>query len=215
MSAPYTLTASILSANFSILQAEVDTVAQCDALQIDVMDGHFVPNLSFGAPVIRQLQTNLPLDVHLMVKNPEERIEEFLALGAQTITFHYEALDFPDTIFALVAAIRDGGANAGIALNPKTKIENILPLLPAIDSVTVMTVEPGFGGQSFMQDQLDKVRTIRREYRDLSIQVDGGVSLQTLPECIAAGANNFVMGSALFSAQNREEYISQCRTVYA
>lgn len=212
---PYTFTASILSADLGNLQAEVDAVASADAIQIDVMDGHFVPNLSFGVPVVKSITTTLPLDIHLMVANPEERIEEFLEAGAASITFHAETIDEVDIGLALIAAIKDGGANAAMAMNPETEVSVIEQLLPELDMLTVMSVHPGFGGQAFLPEVLSKVVHVRSMYPELDIQMDGGVSIQTLPQCIEAGATNFVVGSALFSAPDQAAYIAECRSLYA
>ncbi|PIP64928.1 ribulose-phosphate 3-epimerase [Candidatus Peregrinibacteria bacterium CG10_big_fil_rev_8_21_14_0_10_49_16] len=202
---------SILSADLSHLQDEVDTIEQhADWLQIDVMDGHFVPNLSFGAPVIKNLKTKLLLDIHLMVENPEERVEEFLAVGAKHITFHAEVTD-PEERSALIAAIHDGGATAGIAINPETPVEHIEGVLPDVDLILIMSVDPGFGGQKFMTSVLDKVRVIRGQYPRLMIQVDGGIDDQTAKQCTLAGANNLVSGSFIFGAKDRVAAIASLR----
>jgi len=210
------LTASILSADLAKLQEEVESIASAaDAVQIDVMDGHFVPNLSFGAPVAASLKTNLPLDAHLMVSNPADRLEEFLKVPVQHITFHAEAV--PETVArrALIAAIRKGGATAGIALNPGTPIDSIRDVVDDVDMVLLMSVEPGFGGQEFIGSTIDKIRALRRAHPGLSIQVDGGVSAETAAECIDAGADNLVIGSALFRAQNRREFLEHIRDAAA
>lgn len=172
------------------------------------MDGHFVPNLSFGAPVMKWIKTNLVLDVHLMVSNPEERIEEFLEAGAKNITFHAEVAEDTDTKQALIAAIQDGGATAGIAINPKTKLSAVEDVLGDIDLLLIMSVNPGFGGQSFIEDVLTKVEQARTMYPDLMIQMDGGIDNITAPKCIAAGANNLVSGSYIFRSDNRQQAIS-------
>lgn len=204
---------SILAADLAHLQKEVDTVKDdADWIQVDVMDGHFVPNLSFGAPVTKWIETPLHIDVHLMVSNPEERIEEFLALGVHHITFHAEAVPNTDSRKALMQAIRDGGATAGIAINPETPLEEINDILEEIDLLLVMSVHPGFGGQKFIVDVLDKVRTARAQQPELMIQMDGGVDNVTAPDCIAAGANNLVSGSYIFKSEDRKAAIASLRS---
>lgn len=205
------VTPSILAADLSHLQDEVDSVASADWLQVDVMDGHFVPNLSFGHLVLTHLRTALPLDIHLMVTNPEERIEEFLALGVKNITFHAEAVVQTDSRKALIQAIRDGDATAGIALRPGTPVSDIEDVLQDIDLVLVMSVEPGFSGQSFDASVLPKVTELRGRFPDLMIQMDGGVNAETAEACRRAGANNLVAGNAVFLAPDRAEAIATLR----
>ena len=206
------ITPSILSCNLARLQDEVDTIeSYADWLQVDVMDGHFVPNLSFGAPVLRHLKTKLPLDIHLMVENPEDRIEDFLSLKVKNITFHAEVTDTEERS-ALVAAIRDGGATAGIAMNPETPIDAIAKTIEDVDLVLMMSVHPGFGGQEFMVNVLEKGRAIREHYPNLMIQMDGGIDDRTAKKCIEAGANNLVSGSFIFSAPDRAEAIASLRS---
>jgi ribulose-phosphate 3-epimerase len=203
------ITPSILSADFGKLQAEVDSVASADWLQVDVMDGHFVANLSFGAPVLKSLQTKLPLDVHLMVSNPAERIDEFVEAGAAHITFHAEAVPERTDQERLVAAIRKKGCTAGIAINPETPLDAIQTT--DIDLVLCMTVHPGRGGQKFIESVLLKIKDLRSQHPDVMIQVDGGVDAVSAPKCIAAGANNLVAGSSIFKAKNRAEMIEKLR----
>lgn len=198
------ITPSILSADFSRLQEEVDAVSTAaDWLQVDVMDGHFVPNLSFGAPVIQGLHTTLPLDIHLMVENPEDRIDEFLALHVAHITFHAEAVTSTEKRKELIQRIRAGGATAGIAINPETSVDTIGDVLDDIDLVLVMSVHPGFSGQKFIEHVLSGVKTLRSAYPDLMIQMDGGIDDTTAKKCIEAGANNLVSGSFIFGASDR------------
>jgi len=203
---------SILSADLAHLQEDVDSVSKdADWLQVDVMDGHFVPNLSFGAPVLKNLKTKLPLDIHLMVENPEERIEEFLELHASNITFHAEVIEDATSRKALIAAIHDGGATAGIALKPGTVLSAIDDCINDVDLVLIMSVEPGFGGQEFIKDVLKKVRALREKFPALMIQMDGGINEETAKLCIEAGANNLVAGSAIFKAKNRADMIKKLR----
>lgn len=208
------ITPSILSADLAHLQDEVETIEQhADWIQIDVMDGHFVPNLSFGAPVIRTLKTTCPLDVHLMVSNPEERIEEFLELHVKNITFHAEAVPETDSRRALIKAIRDGSATAGIALNPDTPIDAIDDVVDDVDLVLIMSVHPGFGGQEFISSALEKVRALRKRFPNLMIQIDGGINAETAALAREAGCNNLVAGSFIFSARDRAKAIRLLRGI--
>lgn len=203
---------SILSADFGHLQAEVDSIeALSDGLQLDVMDGHFVPNLSFGAVVARKLSTHLPLDAHLMVQNPEDRIEEFLAIPVQHITFHAEAVQGTKKRLELIERIRKGGATAGIAINPETPLKAVEDVLKSIDLLLVMSVSPGFGGQKFLPAVLEKVKEAHTLRPDLLIQMDGGIDERNAKQCIAAGARSLVVGSTIFRAQNRAQVIAKLR----
>ncbi len=203
---------SILSAHFGRLQEEVASVEDsADWLQVDVMDGHFVPNLSFGAPVAKWIKTNLPLDIHLMVENPADRINEFLAIGARHITFHAEAVRDTATRTALIHAIRKGGATAGIALNPETPVSAIDDVINDVDLVLVMSVHPGFGGQTFIKDVLKKVTFLRQAHPTLMIQVDGGIDAASAALARAAGANNLVAGSSVFGSSDRAAAIATLR----
>jgi ribulose-phosphate 3-epimerase len=208
------VTASILSADLTHLQDEVDSVAKdVDWIQVDVMDGHFVPNLSFGAPVIAKLKHTPPLDIHLMVENPADRIAEFLALKVKNITFHAETVTEPNSRRALVEAIRKGGATAGIALSPDTPVSAIDDVIGHIDLVLIMSVHPGFGGQQFIPSSLEKVRAIRAKFPSLMIQMDGGINAETAPKAREAGCNNLVAGSFLFSARDRKAAIRTLRGI--
>ena len=205
---------SILSADFSKLQEEVDSVSStADWLQVDVMDGHFVPNLSFGAPVIKCLTTTLPLDVHLMVQNPLDRVQEFLEVGVAHITFHAEAVQETEKRRSILQTIRDGGATAGIAINPDTPLEEVEDVLAECDLLLVMSVHPGFGGQEFIEDVLKKVQAARKQYPDLMIQMDGGIDDRTASQCIEAGADNLVSGSFIFQAKDRTMAITSLRAL--
>jgi len=203
---------SILSADFTRLGEEILDAERggCDILHVDVMDGHFVPNLTIGPPVIRWIRkiTQLPLDVHLMIEDPLKSLEDYCKAGADWLTVHVEAA--PDIRPAL-DWIQASGAKAGISLRPRTSLESILPYLDRLDLVLIMTVEPGFGGQSFMADQLEKVRRLRSQGFNGMISVDGGVNSETASVCIDAGADILVAGTAVFGNKNRAAAIAGLR----
>jgi ribulose-phosphate 3-epimerase len=195
------------------LQQEVESIEQyADWLQADVMDGHFVRNLSFGAPVIRCIKTPLPLDIHLMVSNPADRIAEFLAVGARHITFHAEAVQKTADRHALIETIRKGGATAGIAINPQTPVSAIKDVVGDVDLILVMSVHPGFSGQSFLPDVLAKAETLRAAYPALMIQMDGGIDDKAAALCRRAGADNLVSASYIFQAADRAKAIASLRS---
>ena len=206
------ITPSILSADFGKLQQEVASVeAYADWLQLDVMDGHFVPNLSFGAPVAKWIKTTLPLDVHLMVTNPADRIAEFQAIGAKHITFHAEVVPTTAARKDLIQQIRATGATAGIALNPDTPISVIDDVVDMVDLVLLMSVHPGFGGQAFMPAVLEKIKALRAMHPSLMIQIDGGIDALSAARSREAGADNLVAGSSIFSASDRAQAIKLLR----
>ena len=206
---------SVLAADFSRLAADVARVEQAgvDMLHLDVMDGNFVPNITFGAPVIKALRPHSALlfDVHLMIDRPERYIADFIKAGADSITVHYESTAHPA---AVLEAIREAGLKAAVSVSPKTPIEVVYPLLPLCDMVLVMTVEPGFGGQKLIPHTLDKVRALRAEIesRGLSvdIQADGGINDDTLADVLAAGVNVIVAGSSIFGATDPAAAIAKC-----
>jgi len=206
---------SILSADFANLERDIKKVEDCGAdwVHVDVMDGHFVPNITIGVPVVKSLKkiTNLPLDVHLMIENPDKYVEPFAKSGADILTFHYEAVKEND-IVNLITKIKSFGIKAGISIKPKTRPDVLLPYLDIVDMVLVMTVEPGFGGQSFMSDCAEKIKFIRQNApEDLIIQVDGGINSQTGKICKDFGANSLVAGSYIYGASDIKQAIDSLK----
>ncbi len=207
---------SILAADFARLGEEIQSVASADYLHFDVMDGVFVPDISFGMPVLRSLRpvTELVLDVHLMIVKPIRYVLRFVELGADIVVFHVES-DEPAVIMETVLAVKRAGARVGLALRPGTPWSTVGSYLEKLDMVLVMTVEPGFGGQPFMEDMLPKITSLRREVerRGLScdIEVDGGINPDTARRCVEAGANVLVSGSQIFGARDRAQAIRRLR----
>jgi len=205
---------SLLSADFSRLAEEVRDVekAGCDALHIDVMDGHFVPNLTIGPLVVAAIRkvTKLPLDVHLMIDQPSRYVAEFRKAGADWITVHVEA---EKDVLGVLRMIRASGAKTGISLRPKTPVETILPYLPELDLILVMSVEPGFGGQSFMPDMMEKVKVLRPKFQGL-LSVDGGIGAGNASQAVEAGADVLVAGSAVFGKADRTKAIREFREIF-
>lgn len=210
MKRPLTLTASILSLEPPRMRDAVAAIAaQLDAVQLDVMDGRFVDNETYGAEIVPVVGTSLPLDVHLMVADPSAYVDAFAEAGASHITFHAEAVPGRSDQERLVDAIRRSGCTAGIAINPSTRHDAIQTM--DIDLVLCMTVQPGKGGQAFIPDVLRKIRSIRDRHPELSIQVDGGINEETAARCIEAGADNLVIGSALFTAPDPAAFLDRIR----
>ncbi|WP_156289023.1 ribulose-phosphate 3-epimerase [Oceanobacillus salinisoli] len=203
---------SILSADFSKLGEEIKDVEQggADYIHVDVMDGHFVPNITIGPLIVDAIRpvTDLPLDVHLMIENPDAYIPAFAKSGASIITVHQEACIH---LHRTVQLIKDNGVKAGVVINPATPADVLLPILPDVDLVLIMTVNPGFGGQSFIQNTLTKIKQVaawREEFHlDFEIEVDGGVNVDTAKLCTDAGVDVLVAGSAVFNRPNRKEAI--------
>lgn len=204
---------SILSSDYGNLSSELKRMEACgaDMLHIDVMDGHFVPNITLGAPIVKCIRksSTLPFDVHLMISDPYKYIPDFVNAGSDIITFHAEAdSDIEKTIDLILAS----GKKAGLSVKPKTPVEAVYPYLDKLSMVLVMTVEPGFGGQSFMEDMMPKVSAVRSEIDrrglDVDIQVDGGINKDTISIAAKAGANVFVSGNAIFSSDNAEKTIA-------
>ncbi len=206
---------SILSADFANLGRDIELVekAGADWLHIDVMDGHFVPNISIGVPVVKSIKkvTQLPLDVHLMIANPKKYAEAFIKAGADIITFHYEAVKEEDISY-LINYIRFFNVKVGMSIKPKTNPQEILKYLNDLDLVLVMTVEPGFGGQEFMHDCASKIPVLRNSAKeDLIIQVDGGINNITGKICTSMGANSLVAGNYIYKSDNIEQAINSLR----
>lgn len=205
---------SILSSDYGKLESELKRMEECgaDMIHIDVMDGHFVPNITLGAPIVKCIRkaTDLPFDVHLMISDPYKYTPDFIKAGADIITFHIEA---DSDIEKTIALINESGAKAGISVKPKTDIEEVFPYLDKLSMVLVMTVEPGFGGQSFMFETMPKIEKLKAEIEsrqlEIDIQVDGGINSETIITAAKAGANVFVAGNAIFSSSDAKATISQ------
>jgi ribulose-phosphate 3-epimerase len=208
------ITPSILNADFARLGEEVARIGNADWIHVDVMDNHFVPNLTFGPTMVEALarSTDVPLDAHLMIENPDTEALAYVEAGCGSVTFHVEACRAP---VRLAREIRAHGARASMALKPATPVEPYEHLLPELDMLLLMTVEPGFGGQKFLDLCLPKIRTARRLIEkhggETWLQVDGGVSLETIERCAEAGADVFVAGSAVYSADDPDRMVAELR----
>jgi ribulose-phosphate 3-epimerase len=201
---------SILSADFGKLNEEIASVEPyVDMLHVDVMDGHFVPNITIGAPVVVCIKTKLPLDLHLMIEHPERYVEDFVKAGAASITVHQEACKH---LHRVIQQIKSLGVKAAVSINPATPLEMIEEVLDDVDMVLIMSVNPGFGGQKFIDHVLAKVRELRKLKPDLDIEIDGGVNAETAKLCIEAGANILVAGSYIFGAKDRKAVIDALRS---
>jgi ribulose-phosphate 3-epimerase len=220
MNRVFRIAPSILSADFARLGEEIRRVeeAGADLIHFDVMDGHFVPNLSIGIPVLKAVRriTRLPLDAHLMISEPARYVDEFAKAGADSISVHTEVC--PD-LRAIARQIRAAGARASIAINPETAPDRALECADALDMILVMSVHPGFGGQEFIPDALDKLRSIRRDLErrgiELDLEIDGGIKVDNVADAAEAGANVFVSGSGIFGHEDYVEIISAMRAQVA
>jgi ribulose-phosphate 3-epimerase len=209
---PVEIAPSILTADFANLESELGRVATADWVHLDVMDGHFVPNLTIGLPVIRRIAqiSPLPTDVHLMIDDPDRQAPDYAAAGAASVTFHLEAARAP---VRLARAIRQAGARAAVAVNPATPVVALENLLDEVDMILIMSVEPGFGGQSFIKRSLDKLKQAKEMIggRPVRLEIDGGADRRTVPAIAAAGADVIVAGSAVFGAADPAAEIEALR----
>ncbi len=208
---------SILSADFTIIKDQIQSVENAGAtrLHIDVMDGHFVPNLTFGPFIIKQIRklSNIHFETHLMIENPDKYLQDYIDAGSDTLIFHYEA---SNDINRDIDTIKDNNVLAGIAINPDTKAEVLKPFIDSIDYILVMSVFPGFGGQSFISETLDTMRRLvdLREDRDILIGVDGGVNINTIAQVYETGVDVTIVGSGLYKADSIKDRFSELMSVW-
>lgn len=213
---PARINPSVLNCDFMRIGEELDRISAADRAHIDVMDGHFVPNISFGPSMVEQMAASspIPLDVHLMIENADLNAVTYAEAGAASVTFHLEAAAAP---VRLARELRRAGVQVGVALRPATPVEQLLDILGEFDMVLVMTVEPGFGGQSFLESMLPKIRRTREAisaaHLELSVQVDGGIKRGTIEQAAEAGADVFVAGSAIYRADDAAAEIDTLRTL--
>lgn len=207
---------SILSADFVNFDTEFQSISEADLIHVDVMDGHFVPNMTFGYPMVSRMQqiTPRPLDVHLMIENPDYWAPRYAETGAAMVTFHLEAAK---NAVATIDGIRQNGAQVGVAIKPKTEVSQVLELVAKVDQILVMTVEPGFGGQALIEETIAKVIRVRElldlNHLDTWLQVDGGITASNIERVARAGADTFVAGSAVFAAPDRNAEIRALRAL--
>lgn len=205
---------SILSADFANLESEFASISSADGIHVDVMDGHFVPNLTFGLPVVKRMQeiSALPLDVHLMIEDLDYWAVKYAELGVYSVTLHFESVK---DVAGTIDAVKATGSRVGLAIKPATPISSIEPYLSMVDQVLVMSVEPGFGGQSFIPASIQKIRDLKSLLMEVSpstwVQVDGGISAENIQAVASAGVDTFVAGSAVFNSDNPAESIARLR----
>ncbi len=215
MSRQVVIAPSMLAADAARLKEEVDKVKNAKWLHLDIMDGHFVPNLSFSADTVAAVRRHSELffDTHLMISEPEKYVDDFLKAGSDNITVHYEAVLDSERLIKIADYLHNKGKRAGISIKPKTPVEVLVPILEKFDMLLIMTVEPGFGGQKYMPDMESKIKWARENYPELDIQVDGGICAETIKDAARAGANIFVAGSSVFKAENAEKAVETLKKI--